>query len=268
MGINNKNKVSILMGIYNCEDTLGESIESIINQTYDNWELIMCDDYSKDNTFKVAEKYKKMYPNKIILLKNKKNLTLGPTLNRCLEHATGRYIARHDGDDLLHKDKLAKQIDFFQRNKEYDLVGTAMITFDETGQTGERKSKEIPQPVDMMYGSVFAHATIMIKAECMKKLNGYSNSLNRSGVEDYDLWFRFFEEGYKGYNLQESLYYVREDEAAYKRKNYKRRKNEILTMIEGRKRLGLGFKYSLYIVKPIIATLTPNKILMNYHKRK
>lgn len=265
---NNKPKISIIMGIYNCENTLCESIESIINQTYSNWELIMCDDCSRDNTLSIAEKYRDMYPDKIKVLKNNKNLTLGPTLNRCLEITKGEYIARQDGDDRSHKEKIQKQVDFIVNNKEYSLVGTAMTIFDEVSETGERKMKEIPKGKDMMYGSVFAHATIMIKAECMKLLNGYSQNLNRSGVEDYDLWFRFFEKGYKGYNMQEPLYYVREDNAAYRRKNYKRRKNEILAMLEGRKKLGLNFKYLLCIVKPLIAMLTPNWILMKYHKNK
>ena len=58
-------KISIIMGIYNCEKTISESIESIINQTYENWELIMCDDNSSDNTLKIAQKYECIYPDKI-----------------------------------------------------------------------------------------------------------------------------------------------------------------------------------------------------------
>ncbi len=87
-------KVSIIMGIYNCESTLEEAIESIINQTYENWELIMCDDCSSDGTFEVAKKYKDKYPNKIKLIKNEKNITLGPTLNRCMEYVEGKYICK------------------------------------------------------------------------------------------------------------------------------------------------------------------------------
>ena len=67
-------KVSIIMGIYNCESTLEEAIESIISQTYENWELIMCDDCSSDGTFEVAKKYKDKYPNKIKLIKYTKRV--------------------------------------------------------------------------------------------------------------------------------------------------------------------------------------------------
>ena len=77
------------MGIYNCEKTLAEALECIINQTYNNWELIMCDDGSTDRTIEVAESYVKRYPDKFILLKNKVNLGLNKTLNKCLKAAKG-----------------------------------------------------------------------------------------------------------------------------------------------------------------------------------
>ena len=76
-----KSKISIIMGIYNCAKTLPEAIDSILAQTYSNWELIMCDDGSSDDTYAIAEKYKITYPNKIKLIKNEKNLGLNATLN-------------------------------------------------------------------------------------------------------------------------------------------------------------------------------------------
>lgn len=268
MSIKNQPKVSIIMGIYNCENTLEESIKSIINQTYKNWELIMCDDCSKDNTLKIAESYAKNYPENIKVIKNERNLTLGPTLNRCLELATGDYIARQDGDDLSKEDRLEKQVKFLESNKEFDLVGTSMISFDENGEYGARNLKSTPEGKDLMYGSVFAHATILIKSEVIRSLNGYSNKPHTKQVEDYNMWFRFFEKGYKGHNLEEALYYVREDRDAYKRKSIKRRVNEIKVMVEGCKMLKLPLKYYLMVIKPIIATIVPQKVLMNYHRRK
>lgn len=261
-------KVSIIMGIYNCESTLVESIESVINQTYDNWELIMCDDCSNDKTYEIAKKYSKIYPKKIKVIKNNRNLTLGPTLNRCLEYVSGDYIARHDSDDLYKKDKLEKQVEFLNNNNNYNLVGTAMDVFDENGVYGKRILKEIPVANDLMRGTTFAHATIMARRDVYLKLDGYSEERSRRGVEDYDLWFRFFAEGYSGYNLQEALYEVREDRQAYKRKNIRRRINEIKTMIYGRKILNLNFTYLIFIIKPIITIITPKCILRKYIETK
>lgn len=136
-------------------------------------------------------KYAKKYPDKIKLLKNEKNITLGPTLNRCIEIAEGKYIARQDGDDVSVNYRIEKQVSFLESNNSFDLVGSNMIVFDENGEYGVRKVKEEPQGKDLMVGSVFAHATVLMKTEVMKALNGYSENSSKHQVEDYDLWFRF-----------------------------------------------------------------------------
>lgn len=268
MNLEKQPKVSIIMGIYNCESTLEQSIESIISQTYTNWELIMCDDCSKDGTYNIAKYYADKYPSKIKVIKNKKNITLGPTLNKCLKLADGKYIGRQDGDDLSESKRLETQVKFLEENNEFDLVSTSMCIFDENGDYGIRKLKPEPIGKDLMKGSVFAHATVIIKTDVMKKLNGYSEELEKKQVEDYDLWFRFFEKGYRGYCLKDALYKVREDRDAYKRKSIKRRINEIRVMVEGCKRLKLSPSNYIMIVKPFIAAIIPQKLLMKYHKNK
>ncbi|MDK0922904.1 glycosyltransferase family 2 protein, partial [Clostridium perfringens] len=102
-----KIKVSIIMGIYNCEKTLSDCIDSLLNQTYTNWELIMCDDSSTDCTYKIAKRYAEKY-NNIILLRNETNKKLSATLNRCLEVAKGEYVARMDADDIALPTRLEK----------------------------------------------------------------------------------------------------------------------------------------------------------------
>ena len=105
-------KISILMGIYNCAKTLPEAVDSILAQTYPNWELILCDDGSSDDTYAVAEGYRQQYPENIILLKNGRNMGLNHTLNHCLQHATGEYIARMDGDDISLPERFEKELNF------------------------------------------------------------------------------------------------------------------------------------------------------------
>ena len=82
-------KISVIMGIYNCEETLAESIESILSQSYKNWELIMCDDASTDGTYQIARRYADHYSDRITLIQNKTNQRLAASLNRCLTYATG-----------------------------------------------------------------------------------------------------------------------------------------------------------------------------------
>ena len=110
--------VSVIMGIYNCASTLEDAVNCIISQTYPTWELIMCDDASTDNTYAVAEKYVRMYPDKVVLLRNKKNHGLNYTLNKCLQAARGEFIARMDGDDLCSRDRFAQEIEVFEKESE------------------------------------------------------------------------------------------------------------------------------------------------------
>ena len=115
-------KVSVIMGIYNCGPTLQEAIDSILAQTYSNWELILCDDGSGDNTYAIADEYRRKYPDRIVLLRNESNTGLNHTLNRCLEVATGDYVARMDGDDISLPDRFEKQVMFLDAHPEYTIV--------------------------------------------------------------------------------------------------------------------------------------------------
>ena len=108
--------ISVIMGIYNCADTLDEALQSIVRQTYTNWEVILCDDGSKDGTIAVAQSYVDKYPDKFILLKNEKNMGLNYTLNHCLEAVRGQFVARMDGDDISVETRFEKEINFLLEN--------------------------------------------------------------------------------------------------------------------------------------------------------
>lgn len=260
-------KVSIIMGIYNCESTLKESLESIINQTYENWELILCDDCSSDNTYEIAKEIASQYPEKIKLLKNDKNLTLAPTLNKCLEHVTGKYIARQDGDDLSNINRLKEQVRFLESNSDYDLVGSNMISFDEKGEHGIHKIKLNPTKKDYLKnGTIFFHATILMKTEVMKKLGGYCTKWYAIQAEDYELWSRFVLDGYNGINLDRELYYVRENRETYRRKNIKRRLRGLILRFKINMKLKAPIKSYSFIFKDILAICIPKKILIKYYR--
>ena len=132
--------VSVIMGIYNTAKSLPDSIESILNQTYKNWELIMCDDCSTDNTFEVANFYAEKYSN-IKVIKNEKNMRLAYSLNQCLKEAKGEYIARMDADDISMPFRFEKQVEFLNDNPEFMCVGSTIIPFDENGEKKRKKNK-------------------------------------------------------------------------------------------------------------------------------
>ncbi len=256
-------KVSVIMGIYNCANTLPEAIDSILAQTYTNWELIMCDDASTDSTYEVAKSYSEKYPDKIILLKNEKNSKLAFTLNQCLEYATGFYVARMDADDQSIPERFEKQVKFLAEHSEFDLVATGIKLFDGREFYGERMSKkEIPQKEDLARGPCFAHATIMTYKRVYDELGGYYVSKRTERGQDYDLWFRFFQKGFKGYNLQECLYIGREGKDFFSRKKRKYRIHAFLTMRNGFKIVGMNKKYYIFMLSPLIKCLIPG-FLMN-----
>ena len=260
------NKVSVIMGIYNCADTLPEAIDSIIAQTYTDWELIMCDDASTDNTYTVAKEYQEKYPEKIILIKNEVNSYLSYSLNHCLEHVTGTFVARMDGDDVSLPDRFEKQVQYLHEHPDIQLVGTAMQWFDE--KNGPTRIIYKPEHTDkwtLQKEIPFHHATIMTYKSVYNSLKGYTVSDRTRRAQDYDLWFRFFAKGYTGDNIHEALYLVREDEFAIKRRTFKVYWNAYKTTRIGFRLLGYPKRW---LVKAFFVTLikgfTPNFIQIAY----
>lgn len=245
----NKPKVSIIMGIYNCEDTLPAAIDSIVNQTYDNWELVMCDDASTDDTYNVANSYVEKYPDKMVLLRNVENMRLSYSLNKCLEKASGSLIARMDGDDISKDDRLAVQVDYLLNHNEYQVVGTAMQCFDNNGYHDIMHPKMSPDKWTMRKGTPFYHATILTYKYVYDELKGYTVSERTRRAQDQDLWFRFFSKGFSGNNIDEVLYYVRNDENAVRRRTIWGRIDAFKTTVYGYNLLGFPKRW---LVKPFI----------------
>ena len=261
-------KVSILMGVYNCEATLQESIESILSQTFNSWELIICDDGSIDSTKEIAYQYVKSYPNRIFLLENGVNKGLNFTLNKCFKQARGKYISRQDGDDISIPIRLQKLYDFLDEHPSYSIVSSKMTYFDHNGEFGDGSVKIFPNKKDFIFGAPFCHAASMFTKESFASVNGYTISNYLLRVEDYDLWTKMYAKGYIGANIDEALYKMRDDRNAYVRRKFKYRINESIALFKGYKRLNISLPFYIFILKPIIVGLLPNFIYNILHKRK
>lgn len=265
MRMENKPLVSVLMAIYNCSDTLEQAVNCIINQTYDNWELILYDDCSEDDTYKKALALSKQY-SRIRVYKNEKNLTLAPTLNNCLAVSNGLYTARMDGDDTCALDRFEKEVSFLNSHPEYALVSCQMSLFDNEGVYREIKYLEKPQARDFIYSSQICHAGCMMRKSVLEQLNGYNTSKDVVRVEDYDLWVRLYEAGFKAYNIQEVLYNMRDDRNANKRRKFKYRINEYKIKKKVKENCNLSFKYSFQVIKPIAVGLLPSFVFKKLHR--
>lgn len=260
-------EISIIMGIYNCATTLDEALESILNQTYTDWKMIMCDDASSDDTYQVAEKYVRQYPDKFILIKNPQNMGLNYTLNHCLKYADTKYIARMDGDDISLPQRFEKEISFLESNPQYAIVSTQMECFDEQGIFGKSSNSGEPYPTDIVKGTPFCHAPCMVKREAYEAVGGYSVSKKLLRVEDYELWVKMYEAGYKGYNLPEVLYRMRDDRNATRRRKFRYRINEAYVKFLAVKKLKLKKIYLLYMLRPILVGILPTSIYTYLHKK-
>lgn len=251
-------KISVLMGAYNCAQTIGKSIESIQNQTISDWEMIICDDGSSDNTCEIVKQYQEN-DSRIILIHNDKNRGLSYTLNHCLEVVSGEYCARMDGDDLCDETRFEKEMKFLDEHPEYGFVSTTMKRFDEKGVYQDPGIGEGYEPTveSFIKGSPFCHAPAMLRKSTYDAVNGYRVMDKVLGVEDYDMWFRIYAKGIRGYVIREPFYSMFDGRDAAKRRTFKRRLNEAWVRKEGYKMLNIPFHKRIMVLKPIIIGLIP-----------
>ena len=261
-------KISIIMGIYNCADTLSEVIDSILNQTYTDWQMIMCDDGSSDNTYKVANSYVAKYPKKFVLIKNECNQGLNYTLNHCLKYADGEFIARMDGDDISMPTRFEEELRAFKEHPDISIVSTQMLYFDENGVFGKSNNDGYVKKESFPKGTPFCHAPCMVKKEAFDAVKGYAVSKHLLRMEDYDLWTRMYEQGYKGYNIGKPLYKMRDDRNAVKRRKYKFRINEAYVIYKAVRNLKLQKKDYLYVLRPLVLGLVPTPLYVYLHKKR
>lgn len=261
-------RVSIIMGIYNCATTLSEALDSILAQTFSDWKVIMCDDGSEDNTYQVAKMYCEQYPEQFFLIKNKCNMGLNYTLNRCLKYADTEYVARMDGDDISLPIRLEKEVAFLDANPEYDIVSCPMIYFDDQGDFMQGSSYGEPTLKSYVRGTPFCHAPCMVRRTAYMAVNGYAVTESRMRVEDWDLWIRMRAEGYRGFNLSEALYKMRDDREAIARRKLKFRFNESRVMIQAIRMLRLSSVNYFFVLRPILVGLLPSGLYKILHKMK
>lgn len=255
------------MGIYNCAPTLQAALDSLYAQTYQDFEIIMCDDGSIDDTYHLALENSQKHPN-IVLIRNSRNLGLGQTLNNCLAVAKGEYIARMDGDDLCDSTRFEKQVEFLDEHAEFAIVSSPMFYFDSNGVFGQGKGGQAPSVESFIYGTPHPHAPCMVRREAYLAVEGYSADKRLLRNEDYNLWMKMYAIGFRGYNLDECLYYMRDDRNATRRRNWTGRRNEAYSRWLACRTLHLPIKGYFYCLRPIVLYFLPTSVYEYFHKRK
>ncbi|KKL89085.1 hypothetical protein LCGC14_1918230 [marine sediment metagenome] len=195
-------KVSVIMSVYNGAKHVKASIESILNQTYEDFEFIIIDDSSKDKTLKIIEEYAKR-DKRIKILKNKFNLGLTKSLNKAIINSRGIYIARQDADDTSLPNRLEEQIYFLNANPDYAFCGTNGKRL-QTGSDillyfGLDKIRKV-----LILKNCFSHPSIVIRKKILCKYGLYDENFRYS--QDYELWCRLvYKYNLKCKNLNQNL---------------------------------------------------------------
>lgn len=258
--------ISVIMGVYNCADTLPEALDCLTRQTEENWELVACDDASTDDSYAVLRAYQDRFPEKVRLLRNERNRGLNYTLNRCLEAAHGEYIARMDGDDVCDPERFAKELSALREDPAIAIVSTDMEYFDDTGVWGRVSHPSYPEMKDFLHGSPFCHAPCMVKRTALDAVGGYTEEARLLRVEDYHLWIKMYKAGFRGKNIHEPLYRMRDDRAAYERRTFRSRLNEAFVKSLAVRELQLPVYGYLYSLRPLILGLLPRPVYDCLHR--
>ncbi len=199
-----KPKVSVIMPVYNAEKYLREAIDSILSQDFTDFEFLIINDGSTDNSEKIIQSY---YDKRIRYIRNESNLKLCTTLNKGFQLANGQYIARIDADDIALSSRLSKQITFLDTHPDIGICGSYIRTFGKTEQIWEYPTTPEWIASELLFHSPICHPAVMIRKSVWIKYN-LSYDPKYEYCEDYALWVRASEIT-QFYNLSEVLLYYR-----------------------------------------------------------
>ena len=199
-----KEKVSIIVPMYNAEKFIGKTIESVLSQTYENWEMLIMNDVSTDNSLAVVNEYAKK-DDRIKVVNTEKNMGVVKGRNHLIDLANGKYIAFLDADDYWHSQKLEKQIQFMKEKN----AGISCTEYTRVKENGEKINEVVIKPeisyTDMLKNNYLGCLTVMYDVEKVGKR--YFKELEKN--EDYVLWLEIVKDVKTIYGLKENLAYYR-----------------------------------------------------------
>ena len=183
-------KVSVLMCVYNGKTYLREALDSIVGQTFKDFEFIIVDDGSTDNSWEILTEYSKQ-DSRIVLINNEENLGLEKSLNKGIAATKGEYIARQDADDISLPNRLQLQVDFLDAHPEVGALGSSVEFIDSQGSILQL----LKVPTDhetiqarLLIRNCLLHSSMTMRSSLIQKLDGYNEDMLYA--EDYDLWWR------------------------------------------------------------------------------
>ncbi|MFW6016530.1 MAG: glycosyltransferase [bacterium] len=258
--------ISVIMSVYNAEKYLEEAVESILTQSYKDFEFIIIDDKSTDNSADIIKSYA-IKDERIKYIKNDINRGLTYSLNKALDLAEGKYIARMDADDISIKNRFEIQYNYLENNKDISLLGTSAYNINETGDIIAERNvpftfEEIKNSIKLVNPVI--HPSVMFRKRDILAIGGYNEKFKK--VQDYELWFRVIANGLKIENLSERLLYYRVNDQYFERKSWDYRITDLKVRWTGYKLLNLPIYKRYGVLVPIILGITPPFILKGIYK--
>ena len=210
--------LSAITTLYNCEKYLLQSLQSIKNQSFKDFEWIIVNDGSTDNSWKIVEDFTKSFPGQIKLVNNTDNKKIPTRRNEAIKITKGKYIAICDGDDISYPGRFLKQVNFLEANEEISVVGGHAIRINgEDQNTGdmvyppEKHDKILNSILLVSHMNPMIDPTTMFKRSMFDTLGGYTLREDIFTTPDFDLWCRALLRGYKFHNLQQVLIKYRDN---------------------------------------------------------
>jgi len=201
--------ISVLLSVFNEEKYIVDAITSVLDQTYENFELIIIDDASTDNTLEILKSFN---DTRINIFTNNRNIGQTKSLNIGLGKCRGRYIARIDSDDIMVKERLQKQFDYLKNNPHVTVIGSYVHVIDENKNKIAKGHWPCGIENTFFYSicgkNPLGHPAVMMQKIAVSNVNNYSEEFLYS--QDYDLWLRLLLNGYLIDNIPEYLTYYRD----------------------------------------------------------
>lgn len=259
--MSDKPRVTVLMGVYNGLPHLERAMQSILAQTFEDWEFLIIDDASTDGSGDLIQRYAERDA-RVVYQRNPTNRGLGAVLCAGVEMAKGEFVARMDADDISVPERLARQLAFFDEHPDIDIVGSCAVDVTEEGVPV--RERRVPQRhdriVQLIWSCPIIHPTVMFRRESILRVGSYAPGLRRR--QDYDLWFRCARGGLKFANIQQPLVHYLYSEQTLRRNNLRSAWQQVKMGIKGCRMINASALAYIATSLPLLEAMTPGFLRM------
>ena len=260
-------KISVIMSVRNGEADLPKSIDSILSQTFEDFEFIICNDGSTDGTEQVLEYYQQR-DSRIVIIKNDQSKGLAYSLNKCIDSAKCDILARQDADDMSEPNRFEKQYSFVCEHPEYAIVGTSWYNVYSDGRKVEVLVKTEPTALDQVKGGLYMHPSWMMRKEAINKVGRYTVNKYTIRSQDYHLVMKLLASGMKIYNMPDFLYdYTLDERTMMRSLNWERVKGLMWIRWDAYRRNHLPLWCYVYVFKPVVVNLIPKGLMFKHYQK-